>query len=95
MQAAAATWEQHAKGNKEHSAATIVPVCEAVQSKASAARDLLEREVAAFLRSPDNRLYMMPAGPQVRIGYPRFDKSDCCEGSHAQLYIPFDVDMQK
>ncbi|CAK9189720.1 unnamed protein product [Sphagnum troendelagicum] len=65
--AAAATWEQHAKGNKEHSAATIVPVCEAVQSKASAARDLLEREVAAFLRSPDNRLYMMPAGPQALL----------------------------
>lgn len=65
LQASAASWEQHTRGNKELSASTIVPICESVQNQASAARDLLEREVTAFHRSPDNRPYMMPASPQV------------------------------
>lgn len=65
LQAAAASWEQHTRGNKEQSANTIVPICESTQNQASAARDLLEREVAAFHRSPDNRSYMMPATSQV------------------------------
>ncbi|XP_024384467.1 AUGMIN subunit 5 isoform X1 [Physcomitrium patens] len=65
--AAAASWEQHTRGNKEQSANTIVPICESTQNQASAARDLLEREVAAFQRIPDNRPYMMPAAPQALL----------------------------
>ncbi|KAG0559122.1 hypothetical protein KC19_10G080700 [Ceratodon purpureus] len=63
--AAAASWEQHSRGNKEHSANTMVPICELTQNQASAARDLLEREVTAFHRSPDNRSYMMPTTSQA------------------------------
>lgn len=73
VQAAAASWEQHTRGNKELSANTIVPICESTQNQASATRDLLEREVSAFHRSPDNRSYMMPATAQVHP--PRFIKA--------------------
>ena len=65
LQAAAASWEQHTRGNKEHSANTMVPICESTRNEASAARDLVEREVTVFHRSPDNRPYMMPTTSQV------------------------------
>lgn len=66
-QAAAASWEQHARVNKERSVITILPIFESAQNQASTARDLLEREVAAFQRIPDSRPYMMPATSQVSL----------------------------
>lgn len=59
--AAAAAWEHHSRASREQSASTIIPICESLQNKSNAARDLIERELSAFQRSPDNRLYMMPA----------------------------------
>ncbi|XP_024396569.1 AUGMIN subunit 5 isoform X2 [Physcomitrium patens] len=65
--AAAASWEQHARVNKERSVITILPIFESAQNQASTARDLLEREVAAFQRIPDSRPYMMPATSQALL----------------------------
>ncbi|KAG0627515.1 hypothetical protein M758_2G207400 [Ceratodon purpureus] len=62
--AAAAAWEHHSRASREQSASTIIPICESLQNKSNAARDLIERELSAFQRSPDNRLYMMPAFSQ-------------------------------
>ncbi|KAJ7530109.1 hypothetical protein O6H91_15G079600 [Diphasiastrum complanatum] len=64
---AAVSWEQHTVAALEHSAHTIVPVCTTLQGKAAAARDLLEREIAAFQRSSNSRQYMMPATPQALL----------------------------
>lgn len=65
--AAAASWEQHPLAAREYSSNTIIPACIAVQSKGSEAHDIIEKEVAAFHRSPDNRLYMLPATPQALL----------------------------
>ncbi|XP_024545326.1 AUGMIN subunit 5 [Selaginella moellendorffii] len=65
--AAAAAWEQHPAVAFEHSANTILPVCNMVQEKTVGAQDLLEREATIFQRSPDNRLYMLPVTPQALV----------------------------
>ena len=65
LQAAATAWEQHTKRSREHSATTVIPLCNRVQQKATDAHDLIEREVSVFLRVPDNRLYMLPSTSQV------------------------------
>jgi hypothetical protein len=71
-QAAAAAWEHHTRISREHSANTIIPISESLQNKTNAARDLVEREVSAFQRSPDNRLYMMPASSKVLVFHSRY-----------------------
>lgn len=65
LQAAAASWEQHMVAAREHSTNTILPVCAMLQNQVTDASDLIEREVTAFLRTPDNRQYLFPAFPQV------------------------------
>ncbi|KAH9301734.1 hypothetical protein KI387_013317, partial [Taxus chinensis] len=67
FEAAAASWEQHPLAAREYSANTIIPACTTIQNKTSEAHDLIEKEVAAFHRSPDNRLYMLPATPQALL----------------------------
>ncbi|CAM6086709.1 unnamed protein product [Calypogeia fissa] len=65
--AAAASWEQHMVAAREHSTNTILPVCAMLQNQVTDASDLIEREVTAFLRNPDNRQYLFPAFPQGLI----------------------------
>ncbi|GLJ21418.1 hypothetical protein SUGI_0394400 [Cryptomeria japonica] len=65
--AAAASWEQHPLAAREYSANTIIPACSTVQNKTTEAHDLIEKEVVAFHRSPENRLYMLPATPQALL----------------------------
>ncbi|BBN14348.1 HAUS augmin-like complex subunit 5 [Marchantia polymorpha subsp. ruderalis] len=61
---AAMSWEQHMTAARELSNTTIVPVCTTLQNDVNYASDMIEREVGAFTRSPDNRLYLFPAFSQ-------------------------------
>lgn len=65
VQTAAMSWEQHMTAARELSNTTIVPVCTTLQNDVNYASDMIEREVGAFTRSPDNRLYLFPAFSQV------------------------------
>jgi hypothetical protein len=44
---------------------TIIPACAVIVDISNSAKDLVDKEVSAFYRSPDNSLYMLPSTPQV------------------------------
>ncbi|XP_024023287.1 AUGMIN subunit 5 [Morus notabilis] len=64
---AAAFWNQQPLAAKEYASSTIIPACTVVVDISNGAKDLIEREISAFYRSPDNSLYMLPATPQALL----------------------------
>jgi len=85
FQGAAAAWEHHSRASREQSASTIVPICESLQNKSNAARDIIERELSAFQRGPDNRLYMMAAFSKVMHFILKISQGD--QGNELSLEI--------
>lgn len=65
MQDAASFWSQQPLTAREYALSTIIPACAAVAEASNNAKDLIEKEVSTFYRSPDNSLYMLPSSPQV------------------------------
>uniref|UniRef100_A0A3N7G4M4 Uncharacterized protein n=1 Tax=Populus trichocarpa TaxID=3694 RepID=A0A3N7G4M4_POPTR len=67
MEDAAAFWKQQPLVAREYASTTIIPACTIVAEIANSAKDLIDKEVNAFLRSPDNSLYMLPSTPQALL----------------------------
>ena len=65
LQDAALFWSQQPLTAREYASSTIIPACAAVVETSNSAKDLIEKEVSTFCRSPDNSLYMLPSSPQV------------------------------
>ncbi|RVW39243.1 Retrovirus-related Pol polyprotein from transposon TNT 1-94 [Vitis vinifera] len=59
--------DQQPLAAREYASSTIIPACTAVVDMSNSAKDLIDNEVSAFYRSPDNSLYMLPSTPQVCI----------------------------
>ncbi|KAJ9147479.1 hypothetical protein P3X46_029636 [Hevea brasiliensis] len=64
---AAEFWNQQPFSAREYASSTIVPACTVVENIANNAKDLIDQEVNAFSRSPDNSLYMLPSTPQALL----------------------------
>ncbi|OVA16921.1 hypothetical protein BVC80_9049g57 [Macleaya cordata] len=64
---AAAFWHQQPLAAREYASSTIIPACAVVADISNSAKDLIEKEVSAFYRSPDNSLYMLPSTPQALL----------------------------
>ncbi|KAF6165613.1 hypothetical protein GIB67_021883 [Kingdonia uniflora] len=52
---------------QECASSTVIPACKVVTDLSNNAKDLKEKEVSAFYRSPDNSLYMLLSTSQVSI----------------------------
>ncbi|KAK7340700.1 hypothetical protein VNO77_21410 [Canavalia gladiata] len=64
---AASFWSQQPLTAREYASSTIIPACAAVSEVSNSAKDLIEKEVSTFYRSPDNTLYMLPSSPQALL----------------------------
>ncbi|XP_024996684.1 AUGMIN subunit 5-like [Cynara cardunculus var. scolymus] len=64
---AAAFWSQQPLAAREHASNTVIPACTVVIGIVKSAKDLIDKEVSAFSRSPDNSLYMLPSTPQALL----------------------------
>ncbi|KAM7266947.1 hypothetical protein ACFE04_009113 [Oxalis oulophora] len=64
---AAAFWGQQPLAAREYASSSIIPACTIVVDISNNAKDLIENEVSAFFRSPDNSLYMLPSTPQALL----------------------------
>ncbi|XP_071693280.1 AUGMIN subunit 5-like isoform X2 [Rutidosis leptorrhynchoides] len=64
---AAAFWRQQPLAAREYASSTIIPACTVVIDQSNNAKDLIDNEVSAFYRSPDNSLYMLPSTPQALL----------------------------
>ncbi|KAL2329782.1 hypothetical protein Fmac_017363 [Flemingia macrophylla] len=64
---AASFWSQQPLTAREYASSTIIPACAAVVEASNSAKDLIEKEVSTFYRSPDNSLYMLPSSPQALL----------------------------
>ncbi|KAL5723271.1 AUGMIN subunit 5 [Ranunculus cassubicifolius] len=64
---AAAFWNQQPLAAREYASGTIIPACKVVADMSNSAKDLIEKEISAFYRSPDNSLYMMPSTSQALL----------------------------
>ncbi|KAK2986279.1 hypothetical protein RJ640_021848 [Escallonia rubra] len=64
---AATFWSQQPLAAREYASSTIVPACTVVVEISNSAKDLIDNEVSAFYRSPDNSLYMLPSTPQALL----------------------------
>ncbi|KAK1562133.1 hypothetical protein Q3G72_006842 [Acer saccharum] len=64
---AAAFWNQQPLAAREYASSTIIPACTVVVGISNGAKDLIDKEVSAFYRSPDNTLYMLPSTPQALL----------------------------
>ncbi|CAK9175796.1 unnamed protein product [Ilex paraguariensis] len=64
---AASFWSQQPLAAREYAAGTIIPACTVVVDISNSAKDLIDKEVSAFYRTPDNSLYMLPATPQALL----------------------------
>ncbi|XP_028804303.1 AUGMIN subunit 5 [Neltuma alba] len=64
---AASFWSQQPLAAREYASSTIIPACAVVVEISNNAKDLIEKEVSAFYRSPDNSLYMLPSSPQALL----------------------------
>ncbi|KAJ6371183.1 hypothetical protein OIU77_001647 [Salix suchowensis] len=67
MEDAAAFWKQQPLVAREYASTTIIPACTITAEIANSAKDLIDKEVNAFSRSPDNSLYMLPSTPQALL----------------------------
>lgn len=64
---AGAFWNQQPLAAREYASGTIIPACQVVVDLSNNAKDLIDKEVSAFYRSPDNSLYMLPSTPQALL----------------------------
>lgn len=64
---AAAFWSQQPLAAREYASSTIIPACTVVVDISNSAKDLIDNEVSAFYRSPDNSLHMLPSTPQALL----------------------------
>ncbi|GAV60104.1 hypothetical protein CFOL_v3_03635 [Cephalotus follicularis] len=64
---AAAFWNQQPLAARNYATSTIIPACSVVVDISNSAKDLIDKEVSAFYRSPDNSLYMLPSTPQALL----------------------------
>ncbi|KAI3503213.1 hypothetical protein L1887_31651 [Cichorium endivia] len=64
---AGAFWSQQPLAAREFASSTIIPACKVVIEISNGAKDLIDQEVSAFYRSPDNTLYMLPSTPQALL----------------------------
>ncbi|KAJ1406499.1 HAUS augmin-like complex subunit 5 [Sesbania bispinosa] len=64
---AASFWSQQPLSAREYASSTIIPACSVVVEASDSAKDLIEKEVSTFYRSPDNTLYMLPSSPQALL----------------------------
>ncbi|KAF5961435.1 hypothetical protein HYC85_002644 [Camellia sinensis] len=64
---AAAFWSQQPLAAREYASSTILPACMVVVEISNSAKHLIDEEVSAFYRSPDNNLYMLPSTPQALL----------------------------
>lgn len=64
---AAKFWNQQPLDARKHASTTIVPACAVVICLSNRAKDLIEKEISAFYRSPANSLYMLPSTPQALL----------------------------
>lgn len=60
-------WSQQPLAAREYASSTIIPACNVVMDISNNAKDLIDNEVSAFYRSPDNNLYMLPSTPQALL----------------------------
>ncbi|KAI3713120.1 hypothetical protein L1987_71692 [Smallanthus sonchifolius] len=64
---AAAFWSQQPLAARDYASSTIIPACTVLIDISNNAKDLIDKEVSAFYRSPDNSLYMLPSTPQALL----------------------------
>lgn len=64
---AASFWNQQPLAAREYASSTIIPACTIVVDISNSAKELIDKELSAFYRSPDNSLYMLPSTPQALI----------------------------
>ncbi|XP_051141120.1 AUGMIN subunit 5 [Andrographis paniculata] len=64
---AVAFWNQQPLAAREYASSTIIPACNVVLNLSNSAKDLIDHEVSAFYRTPDNSLYMLPSTPQALL----------------------------
>ncbi|KAL8200648.1 hypothetical protein R6Q57_011987 [Mikania cordata] len=64
---AAAFWSQQPLAARDYASSTIIPACNVLIDISNNAKDLIDKEVSAFYRSPDNSLYMLPSTPQALL----------------------------
>ncbi|KAJ6936427.1 hypothetical protein NC652_011210 [Populus alba x Populus x berolinensis] len=64
---AAAFWKRQPLIAREYASITIIPACTIVVDIANNAKDLIDKEVNAFSRCPDNSLYMLPSTSQALL----------------------------
>ncbi|XP_041002534.1 AUGMIN subunit 5 isoform X1 [Juglans microcarpa x Juglans regia] len=64
---AATFWSQQPLAAREYASGTIIPACSVIVDISNSAKDLIDKEVSAFYRSPDNSLYMLPSTPQALL----------------------------
>ncbi|KAL8038512.1 hypothetical protein ABFX02_11G112200 [Erythranthe guttata] len=64
---AASFWNQQPLAAREYASSTILPACNVVVDLSNDAHDLIDKEVAAFYRTPDNSIYMLPSTPQALL----------------------------
>lgn len=60
-------WNQQPLAAREYASSTIIPACTIVVDISNSAKELIDKELSAFYRSPDNSLYMLPSTPQALI----------------------------
>ncbi|KAG6777575.1 hypothetical protein POTOM_017400 [Populus tomentosa] len=63
----AAFWKRQPLIAREYASITIIPACTIVVDIANSAKDLIDKEVNAFSRCPDNSLYMLPSTSQALL----------------------------
>ncbi|GFP97928.1 hypothetical protein PHJA_001936900 [Phtheirospermum japonicum] len=64
---AASFWSQQPLAAREYASSTIIPACNVVLDMSNNSQDLIDKEVSAFYRTPDNSLYMLPSTPQALL----------------------------
>ncbi|XP_042058471.1 AUGMIN subunit 5-like [Salvia splendens] len=64
---AASFWSQQPLAAREYASNTVIPACNIVMDLSNRSKDLIDKEVQAFYRTPDNSLYMLPSTPQALL----------------------------
>ncbi|XP_057768575.1 AUGMIN subunit 5 [Salvia miltiorrhiza] len=64
---AASFWSQQPLAAREYASSTVIPACKIVTDLSNRSKDLIDKEVQAFYRTPDNSLYMLPSTPQALL----------------------------
>ncbi|KAL1563198.1 AUGMIN subunit 5 [Salvia divinorum] len=64
---AASFWSQQPLAAREYASSSVIPACNIVMDLSNRSKDLIDKEVQAFYRTPDNSLYMLPSTPQALL----------------------------